>query len=142
MLQQLSYIRKFFLLMNSSSSGLMSYCTLAIEFLALKYYTNSLFYQFFLSHPDFFFFFSHSLRCFLFFFFFPSHSLHCRCFFFFLINQMKSEKIKEKREKRETCSWAKELIQTQTTKQNPILKINLNQNKQVWKKKKSRSDPT
>ena len=46
---------KFFLLMNSSSSDLMSYCTLAIEFLALKYYTNSLFYQFFLSHPDFFF---------------------------------------------------------------------------------------
>ena len=120
----------FFLLMNSSSSDLMSYCTLAIEFLALNYYTNSLFYRFFLSHPDFFFSLILSVASFF--------------FFFFLINQMKSEKIKEKREKRETCSWAKELIQTQTTKQNPILKINLNQNKQVWKKKKkktSRSDP-
>ena len=51
----LAISRIFFLLMNSSSSNLMSYCTLAIEFLALKYYTNSLFYQFFLSHPDFFF---------------------------------------------------------------------------------------
>ena len=30
----------FFLLMNNSSSGLMSYCTLAIEFLALKIHTG------------------------------------------------------------------------------------------------------
>ena len=29
-----------FLLMNNSSSGLMSYCTLAIEFLALKIHTG------------------------------------------------------------------------------------------------------
>ena len=58
----------FFLLMNSSSLGLMSYYTLAIEFLELKYYTNYLFYQLFLSSR---FFSSHSLRC----FFFSSHSL-------------------------------------------------------------------
>ena len=49
------YLKFLFLLINSSSSDLMSYCILAIEFLALKYYTNSLFYQFFLSHSDFFF---------------------------------------------------------------------------------------
>ena len=35
---------------------MMSYCTLAIEFLGLKYYTNYLFYQFFFSPLDFFFF--------------------------------------------------------------------------------------
>ena len=46
------------------------------------------------------------------------------------------KKKKREREKRETCSWAKELIQTQNTKQNPILKIKLNQNKQIWKKEK------
>ena len=101
MLQQLSYIRKFFLLMNSSSSSLMSYCTLAIEFLALKYYTNSLFYQFFLSHPDFFFSLILSVASFS--SFFPL-ILSVAVASFFLINQMKSEKIKEKKEKRETCS--------------------------------------
>ena len=66
----------FSFLMNNSSLGLMSYCTLAIEFLELKYFTNYLFYQLFLSPPD---------------FFFPSHSLRCRCFFF-SHKPMKSEK--------------------------------------------------
>ena len=75
--------------------------------------------------------------------FFSSHSLILSVAIasFFLIKQMKSEKKKkkkEKREKRETCSWAKELIKTKNTKQNPILKIKLNQNKQIWKKKKKK----
>ena len=80
----------FFLLMNSSSSGLMSYYTLAIEFLELKYYTNYLFYQLFLSPPDFFFFplilsaTSSSS-------FFPL-ILSVAVASFFLINQMKLEK--------------------------------------------------
>ena len=60
----------------------MSYCTLAIEFLELKYFTNYLFYQLFLSPPD---------------FFFPSHSLRCRCFFF-SHKPMKSEKKRKKKE--------------------------------------------
>ena len=86
----------FFLLMNSSSSDLMSYGTLAIEFLALKYYTNSLFYQFFLSHPDFFFSLIPSVAS----FFFPlsfSHSLRCSCFFF----SHKPNEMRKKKEKRE-----------------------------------------
>ena len=90
----------FFLLMNNSSSGLMSYCTLAIEFLGLKYYPNYLFYQFFLSPLDFFFFFSLILSVD---FFFLSHSLilSVAVASFFLINQMKLEKIKEKKMKKE-----------------------------------------
>ena len=113
----------FFLLMNSSSSGLMSYCTLTIEFLELKYYTNYLFYQLFLSPPDFFFPLILSAASSSSSFFFPlilSVAIAVAFLFPLLINQMKSEekkkKEKEKREKRETCSWAKELIQTQNTK--------------------------
>ena len=111
--------------MNSSSSGLMSYCTLAIEFLELKYYTNYLFYQFFLSHPDFFF---------LSFF----HSLRCRCFFFsHKPNEIKKIKEKKRKKRKERDMFMrKKLIQTQNTKQNPIPKTQLNQKKQIWKKNK------
>ena len=62
----------FFLMM-------MSYYTLAIEFIGLKYYTNYLFYQFFFSPLDFFFFSSFFPLL-----FFSSHSLLCHCFFFSL----------------------------------------------------------
>ena len=75
----------FFLLMNSSSLGLMSYCTLAIEFLELKYYTNYLFYQLFLSPPDFF---PLILSVAFFFPLILSFSL-LPLLLFFLINQMK-----------------------------------------------------
>ena len=93
----------FFLLMNSSSSSLMSYCTLAIEFLELKYYTNYLFYQLFLSPSDFSFVLSFSPLLLL---FFSPHSLilSIAIVSFFLINQMKLEKIKEKKMKKK---WKK-----------------------------------
>ena len=77
--------------MNSSSLGLMSYCTLAIEFLELKYYTNYLFYQLFLSPPD----------------FFPLIlSVAVASFFSHKPNEIKKKKGKKKeiREKRKTCS--------------------------------------
>ena len=101
MLQQLNYIWNFFFQINSNSSDLINYYTLTIEFLALKYYTNFLFYQFFLPHLDFFFSLIPSVASF--FFFFPSHSLilSIAVASFFLINQMKLEKIKEKKKKKE-----------------------------------------
>ena len=94
----------FFLLMNSSSSGLMSYCTLAIEFLELKYYTNYLFYQLFLSPLDFFFL-SFSLLLLLLLLFFLSFSpLLLPSLFFFSPshkpNEIRRKKEKKKRKKR------------------------------------------
>ena len=129
----------FFLLMNSSSSGLMSYCTLAIEFLGLKYYTNYLFYQLFLSPSDFFFF-SLSFSPLLL-FFFSSHSLilSVAVVFFFSHKPNEIKKIKEKKRKKRKerdMFMRKKLIQTQNTKQNPIPKTKLNQKKQIWKKNK------
>ena len=85
----------FSFLMNNSSLGLMSYCTLAIEFLELKYYTNYLFYQLFLSPPDFSFVLSFSSLLLLFFPLILSVAIAS----FFLINQMKLEKKKEKKKK-------------------------------------------
>ena len=84
----------------------MNYYTLTIEFLALKYYTNFLFYQFFLPHLDFFFSLISSVASY-FFFFSPSHSLilsiAVASFFSHKPNEIRKNKRKkkEKREKRE-----------------------------------------
>ena len=117
------------------ANDLMSYCTLAIEFLALKYQNNYLFYQLFLSSG---FFLLLSFSPLLLLFFFSSHSLILSVavvsFFFFFYhktNEIRKKKRKKKRKKRKERDLFMRKRINPNTKQNPILKIKLNQNKQI-----------